>query len=149
MAVEAIRAAGLNRRATIQSFDWRSLLAAKKLAPEIETVCLTYQKTLQDRVEDSGRQPSHWLAGLDPANFGGSVPRLAHAAGCGTWSPYFRELSPESVAEAHALGLKVVPWTINDRDDLSSAIDMKVDGLISDYPDRAREVMAEKGLSLP
>ena len=41
LVVEAIRGAGLGGRATLQSFDWRSLLAAKKLAPEIETVCLT------------------------------------------------------------------------------------------------------------
>ena len=91
--MEAIREAGLGRRATIQSFDWRSLLAAKKLAPEIETVCLTYDKTLQDRSEGGARRPSAWLAGLDPAEHGGSVPRLAAAAGCGTWSPAFRELT--------------------------------------------------------
>jgi glycerophosphoryl diester phosphodiesterase len=147
--VEAVRAAGLTRRVTIQSFDWRTLLAAKRLAPEIETVCLTYEKTLQDIADGGSRRPSPWLAGLDPADHGGSVPRLAAAAGCGTWSPYFRELGEATVAEAHALGIKVVPWTVNDKDDLFRAIDMKVDGLISDYPDRARQVMAEKGLLLP
>ena len=149
LAVEAIREAGLGRRATIQSFDWRSLRAAKKLAPEIETVCLTYAQTLQDRFEDGRRRPSPWLAGLDPADHGGSVPRLAAAAGCGTWSPYFAELGAAAVTEAHALGLKVVPWTVNAREDLARIIDMKTDGLITDYPDRAREVMAEKGVPLP
>jgi len=149
LVVEAIRSTGLTRRATIQSFDWRTLLAAKRLAPEVETVCLTYRETLQDRVDGAGRRPSPWLAGLDPTNHGGSVPRLAAAAGCATWSPYFRELSAATTAEAHALGIKVVPWTVNDRDDLGRIIDMKVDGLITDYPDRAREVMTAKGLPLP
>ena len=149
LLVEAIRAARLNRRATIQSFDWRTLLASKKLAPEIETVCLTYEKTLQDKVEGGTRRPSPWLAGLDPTDHGGSVPRLAAAAGCATWSPYFRELSAAAVGETHALGLKVVPWTVNDREDVARIIDMKADGLITDYPDRAREVMAEKGVGLP
>ena len=83
-------------RAAIQSFDWRTLLAAKKLAPEIETACLTYEKTLQGRVEGSGRRRSPWLAGMDAADHGGSVPRLVVAAGCGTWSPAFRELSAAS-----------------------------------------------------
>src|SRR5262245_28233170 len=64
MVVEAVREAGLSRRATIQSFDWRTLVAAKKLAPEIETVCLTYAETLKDRVEGGERRPSPWLAGL-------------------------------------------------------------------------------------
>ena len=149
LIVEAVHAARLSRRATIQSFDWRTLLVSKKLAPEIETVCLTYDKTLQDEVGGSGRQPSPWLAGLDPVAYGGSVPRLAAAAGCATWSPYFRELSAAAVSEAHALGLRVVPWTVNARDDMVRIIDMKADGLITDYPDRAREVMAEKGVALP
>ncbi len=149
LVVEAVRGAGLTRRVTIQSFDWRTLMAARRLAPEIETVCLTYEKTLQDRVDGGARRPSPWLAGLDPAAHGGSVPRLAAVVGCGTWSPYFRELSMAAVAEARSLGLKVVPWTVNAPDDLARVIDMKVDGLITDYPDRAREAMAAKGIPLP
>ncbi len=53
------------------------------------------------------------------------------------------------MSEAHAVGVKVVPWTINAPDDLARIIDMKVDGLITDYPDRAREAMAAKGIALP
>jgi glycerophosphoryl diester phosphodiesterase len=149
LVVEAIRSAGLEARVTIQSFDWRTLLIAKRLAPRIETVCLTYERTLEDRTEGGARKPSPWLAGLDPADFGRSVPRLAAATGCGTWSPYFKELNLAAVAEAQAVGLKVVPWTVNAREDIAAVIDMKVDGLISDYPDRAREVMAAKGIALP
>jgi glycerophosphoryl diester phosphodiesterase len=149
LVVDAVRGAGLANRTTVQSFDWRTLIAAKRQAPEIETVCLTYEKTLQDRSDGGTRRPSPWLAGLDPATYGGSVPKLAAGAGCATWSPYFRELSSAAVAEAQALGLKVVPWTVNFRDDLARIIDMQVDGLITDYPDRAREVMAAKGIPLP
>ena len=149
LVVEAIRKAGLASHATIQSFDWRTLMAAKRLAPEIETVCLTSPPTLRDKNDGARRAPSPWLAGLDPADHGGSAPRLAKAAGCGTWSPRFSELTPALVEEAHGLGLKVVPWTVNARDDMVRIIGMKPDGLITDYPDRAREVMAEKGLPLP
>jgi glycerophosphoryl diester phosphodiesterase len=149
VVVDAVRAAGLSNRTTIQSFDWRTLIAARKLAPDIETVCLTAASTLKDRVVNGERRPSAWLAGLDPAAFSGSVPALAKAAGCGTWSPRFAELTGDLVAEAHAHGLKVVPWTINTPADMARAIDMKVDGLITDYPDRARDVMAAKGMALP
>ena len=120
LVVEAMRGAGLTRRTTIQSFDWRTLLEVKKRAPEIETICLTYAKTLEDRREGDGRKPSAWLAGLDPAAHGGSVPRLVAAAGCGTWSPYFRELNAAAVTEAHALSLKVVPWTVNSAEDMAA-----------------------------
>ena len=149
LVVEAVRVAGLTGRTTIQSFDWRTLVAARKLAPEIETTCLTSPSTLKDRTGGTARRPSPWLAGLDFVANDGSVPRLAKSAGCGTWSPRFAELTPELVGKAHALGLKVVPWTINDPADMARIIDMKVDGLITDYPDRARDVMAAKGITLP
>lgn len=150
LVVDAVRSQGMAQRTTIQSFDWRTLIAAKRIAPEIETVCLTAPSTLRDGSQaNAARQPSAWLAGLDPADHGGSVPRLAKAAGCGTWSPRFADLTADLVAEAHGLGLKVTPWTVNSGDDMARAIDMKVDGLITDYPDRAREVMAANGLPLP
>jgi glycerophosphoryl diester phosphodiesterase len=149
LAVEAVRAARLTARVTIQSFDWRALIAARQLAPEIETVCLTSEATLRDRPEGSERRPSPWLAGLDPADHDRSPPRLSKAAGCGAWSPHFGQLSAERVQEARALGLKVLPWTINAREEMARVIDMSVDGLITDYPDRAREVMAAKGITLP
>jgi len=149
LVVEAVRAAGLTGRTTIQSFDWRTLLIARKLAPEIETVCLTYEPMLRDKIEADGRRPSPWLAGLDPLAFGGSVPRLVKAAGCATWSPQFTELSAQLVAEAHALGLRVIPWTVNSPADIGRIIDIGVDGLITDYPDRARDVMKAKGMALP
>lgn len=149
MVVEAVRAGGMNGRTTIQSFDWRTLTAAHKLAPDIETVCLTAASTLKDSTVDGQRRPSPWLAGFELTDYAGSVPRLVKAAGCGSWSPRFTELTADLVAEAHALGLKVVPWTVNTPADMARVIDMKVDGLISDYPDRAREVLAAKGIALP
>ena len=77
------------------------------------------------------------------------MPRLVKAAGCAGWSPRYTELTSELVREAHALGLKVVPWTINAPADMERVIAMGVDGLITDYPDRARTVLAAKGIALP
>jgi glycerophosphoryl diester phosphodiesterase len=135
------------RRTTIQSFDWRTLRIARRLAPEIATACLTTRRTLADRNDAGGRKPSPWLAGLDPRDFA-SVPGLAAAAGCSIWSPAFRDLSAAAVAEAHGLGLKVLPWTVNGEDDMVRVIEMGVDGLITDYPDSARRVLAAKGIAL-
>ena len=54
---------------------------------------------------------------LDPAEHGGSLPRTIKDAGGAIWSPYFRDVTPELVAESHRLGLKVVVWTVNKKDD--------------------------------
>jgi glycerophosphoryl diester phosphodiesterase len=65
------------------------------------------------------------------------------------WSPYSRDLTEGDLKEAQRLGLQVVVWTVNDPSDMASLIDLGVDGLITDYPDRARDVMAQKGMPLP
>jgi len=118
------REAGALDRTSIQSFDWRTLRRVQKVAPAVETCYLTAQA-------------------------GGSVPRLVRAAGGRCWSPSFRDLTADALAEAHRLGLRVVPWTVNRPEDMAAVVALGVDGLISDRPDLARRVMQEKGRALP
>lgn len=149
LAVDAIQAAKLSDRVTIQSFDWRTLLAVKRIAPEIATVCLTMEGAEGSNVRGAEGQPSPWLAGVDAGRLNAPASELASAAGCSTWSPYWRNVDAAVLSLAHRLGLKVVPWTVNDPQDIATLIDLGVDGLITDYPDRARAVMQEKGMPLP
>ncbi|HEV8256226.1 MAG TPA: glycerophosphodiester phosphodiesterase [Casimicrobiaceae bacterium] len=149
LVVAAVRAADVSDRVTVQSFDWRTLIEVKRIAPEIETSCLTMQTKDNDTVTSPDGGPSPWHAGLDLRDHGGSLPALVKAAGCRVWSMFWRNLTPKDLAAAHALGLKVLPWTVNERSDMRSLIDLAVDGIITDYPDRLREVMAEKGMALP
>jgi glycerophosphoryl diester phosphodiesterase len=145
----AIREAGMGSRATVQSFDWRTLRLLRELAPEIGLVALTDQQPDEDTIEAGRPGPSPWLGELDVDDHGGSVPKLVQALGAATWSPHARDLTPALVIEAHALGLAVVPWTVNDPKDMALAIALGVDGLITDYPDRLRTVLDSKGIALP
>ncbi|WP_119420578.1 glycerophosphodiester phosphodiesterase [Desertibaculum subflavum] len=147
--VAAIRAAGLADRTTIQSFDWRTLKRVGEVAPEIPRVCLTAEQRWLDNVQIGRPGASAWTAGLDVDDFGGSVPKLVQAAGCAIWSPAFPDLTAARLAEAKSLGLKVVVWTVNDAAEMARLIDLGVDGIISDYPDRLRKVAGDKGLALP
>jgi glycerophosphoryl diester phosphodiesterase len=149
LVVDAVRNAGLTDRITLQSFDWRTLVEVRKLAPAIPTACLTTETENSDNVKPRDNSPSPWTAGFDLNAYDGSVPRLVRAAGCAIWSPNARNATPARIAEAHKLGLKVLPWTVNDPADMARLIDLGVDGLITDYPDRLRKVMVEKGLPLP
>jgi glycerophosphoryl diester phosphodiesterase len=145
----AVRDAGLAGRATVQSFDWRTLMVLRRIAPEIERVCLTVEQPDEDNIRRGRPGASPWTAELDIDDFGGSVPRLVAAAGCGVWSPFFRNLTPEAVAESTSLGLKVIPWTVNEPPDMERVIELRVAGIITDYPDRLRAVMAKKDMPLP
>ena len=148
LAVDALRKGKAAGRSTIQSFDWRNVLEVKRLAPEIATGCLSIESNNFDTVQRASGRPSPWLGGLDLAAHGGSVPRLAKAAGCATWSPFWRNVDAGNVKEAQALGLKVVPWTVNVPAEMARLIDLGVDGLITDYPDRALPLLAAKGLKI-
>jgi glycerophosphoryl diester phosphodiesterase len=147
--VAALRAEGIADRSTIQSFDWRTLKVVQRIAPEIPTVCLTIARGANDNVQAGRDGASPWLAGLDVDDYGGSVPRLVKAAGCAVWSPFFRDLAADALAEAKAQGLQVVVWTVNEPADIARMIELGVDGVITDYPDRLRTAMAEKGMPLP
>ena len=126
-----IRNAGVAARVTIQSFDWRTLQIAQKEAPEIPTAYLTAERTSPDKFSDA----SPWTAGYRLSAFHGSLPRMIKAAGGAIWSPYAGDLTEERVREAHALGLKVIVWTVNSEADMRRLIGWGVDGIISDYPD--------------
>lgn len=146
---DAIRDAGMASRTTVQSFDWRTLRLLGALAPEIGLAALTDQQPDEDTVEIGKPGASAWLGELDVDDHEGSVPKLVQALGAKTWSPHARDLTPALVIEAQALGLAVVPWTVNDPKDMERAIAAGVDGLITDYPDRLRNVLQSKGIAVP
>lgn len=144
LLVAALRRLDLLDRSTVQSFDWRTLVAIRRLAPALPTACLTARQPRFDNLADGS-----WTAGLRLADHGDSVPRLVAAAGCRIWSPFFAELEPHDIRRAEHLGLRVIPWTVNETADMRRLVEQGVHGLITDYPDRLRAVLAELGVPTP
>jgi glycerophosphoryl diester phosphodiesterase len=143
--VQVVRAHRLERRTVIQSFDWRTLAVVQREAPEIATAYLTSDG---HNLREAAGGPSPWTNGIRLADHG-TVPKMVKSAGGAIWSPNHRDLNEALVKEAKDLGLSVVPWTVNDPPDMERLIAWGVDGIITDYPDRLRDVMAAKGLALP
>ena len=142
-----IEAEAFSDRVMIQSFDWRTLRLVQQQAPKIPTACLTLQRGSAPTVALD--KATNWTAGFNPADHGGSLPRTIKAAGGAIWSPHFGDITAALVAEAHGLGLRVVVWTVNKREDMARMIELGVDGIISDKPDLLRQVAGEKGIALP
>jgi glycerophosphoryl diester phosphodiesterase len=148
LLIAEISAAGLQSRSTIQSFDWRILDIVHREAAEIATVHLSAQRNWMDNIS-AGTPASPWTAGLHVSSHGGSVPHLVQAAGGKIWSPCFDDLTADSLREARALGLRVIVWTVNEDDGIRRMLALGVDGIISDHPDRLRELAAQAGFRLP
>jgi len=142
-----IEAEGFSDRVMIQSFDWRTLRLVQQQAPKIATVYLTLQRGSAPTIALD--KATSWTAGFSPADHGGSLPRTIKAAGGAIWSPYLGDVTEALITEAHTLGLRVVVWTVNKRDDMARMIELGVDGIISDRPDLLRQVAGEKGIALP
>ncbi len=134
-----IAAHNMAGRVSVQSFDWRTLKLVQQRAPQIPTVYLSAQRPAFNTVDMKGL----WTAGLLPAKFE-SVPAMVAAAGGAVWSPHFEDLTPALLKDAQARGLKVIPWTVNQRDAMGRLIDMGVDGLITDRPDIGAAVLQER-----
>jgi glycerophosphoryl diester phosphodiesterase len=144
--ISLLREAGVADRTVLQSFDWRSLVHAQRVASEIATAYLSKQSWRSDTIRVGKPGVSPWTAGLDVDQFGGSVPQVVHAAGGNYWCPRYNQVGPKQIKEAHNLGLKVVVWTPNRRAPMRKLIDMGVDGIMTDRPDLLKEVLAEMDL---
>jgi glycerophosphoryl diester phosphodiesterase len=115
-------AAGVAERLTLQSFDVRTLQAARALGLPVRLSLLE---------EDTGQAPEAALRdGLAALGF---TPHV--------YSPNYGLVTEAVVREAHALGMAVLPWTVNDAAEMARLRALGVDGLITDYPDVAVGLM--------
>ncbi len=142
----AITSEKMLHRVMIESFDWRTLKIVQRDYPNVPTVYLSAQQKFFDNIRADDRAGSAWTAGLNAQDFDGSVAKMVKAAGGKIWSPYFGDVDEAKIKQAQALGLKVVVWTVNEAKDISRMLDYGVDGIISDYPDRAAEMMRKRNL---
>jgi glycerophosphoryl diester phosphodiesterase len=100
-------------RVVIQSFDFRVLKYWHQKYPDIRLAALVENtKSIDANLRSLGFNPS-------------------------VYSPYFKLLTKEAVDHLHGLAIRVIPWTVNDVDDMRKMLQWKVDGFITDYPDRA------------
>jgi glycerophosphoryl diester phosphodiesterase len=120
LILDLIRKHGFEQRVILQSFDPRNLHAMKKLDPGIRLAALFEQQ--------------------------GDWPAIAREFEATICAPEFHLVTPERVAQAHAAGLQVIPWTANRPEDWEKLADARVDAIISDDPARLLAWLRENGL---
>lgn len=142
--VALLRARGVTKRSQIIAFDWRAIMAAHRLAPEIPTSVLTAEgRTERDwnTIQIGRAGASAWMAGLDIDSVGGSIPQAIRRIGGRNWSPNAGNVTAERLEEAHRLGIRVFPWTVNDTTEMKRLLAMGVDGITTDRPDLLRPLL--------
>lgn len=135
-------------RAMIQSFDWRVLREVKQRHPGICTSALVLHSSISSTLQ-AAMGASPFLAGLSFNDHSGNVCALLQAAGyIDVVSPNFEALLPDSstflqpITDFHQAGFAVIPWTVNEEPMMHQLIELGVDGLITDFPDRLLKLLA-------
>ena len=125
-ALAVIDEAGAVGRVVVEAFDWRVQRYVRRARPSVGLAWLTRPETVVNA--------RLWWDGLEPVP---SVAAAVAAQGGPIWAPDYLDLTEAQVLEAHSLGLKVMPWTVNRVEDMQRLIGWGVDALISDRPDLA------------
>jgi len=146
LLLKEIKDGEMAERVQILSFDWRTLQSVQRLSPGTPTVYLTAQLPELDNLKINSDQDSQWTAGFQYKQYG-SVAKMIKAAGGTHWSSFWRELDALKVREAQQLGIKVIAWTVNTKAAMNHMIDMGVDGLVTDRPDLAMQVLRQRNIS--
>lgn len=123
-AVAGVIAASKHRAITVSSFDHEVLHMIRVAVPHVETAVLYVARP------------------INPV-------RLAQDAGAGTLHPHWAYLTPDVVTAAHDAGLRVEPWVVDEVDHLAHIVAMNPDGVMTNYPDRLRAVLATLEHPLP
>lgn len=110
---DVLAEAGVRGRATLQSFDGRTLQAGRRIDPAWPLALLV------ERLGDAGFEANLERLGFTPA----------------IYSPDYRLVDAALVRAAHARGVQVIPWTVNTLEEMRRLKALGVDGLITDYPD--------------
>lgn len=113
LLVSVVQKEGVAARTVIQSFDVRTLQVAHRKYPSIKTSLLiesNNNQTMEQQLTELGFVPF-------------------------VYSPHYTLVTPQLIKSCHEKGMRIVPWTVNDKQGIERLTAMGVDGIITDYPD--------------
>ncbi|MFN0024343.1 MAG: glycerophosphodiester phosphodiesterase family protein [Parvularculaceae bacterium] len=144
--VNLIEEHGMTVQTVLLAFDWRGLEHARSLNPVIARYHLTFPMLealpplparVRDMLNRTRRDKSLWAGSHDPDKLGCTIAAAVAQAGGAGWSAYHEDWTEVAVAEAHARGLGVSAWTVNDAQQMARLIEMGVDTIVTDAIDTA------------
>lgn len=113
LLMAVIKEKGVEDRTIIQSFDFRTLQYLREHYPAIKTAMLiegSDKRTIEAQMKDLGFTPT-------------------------IYSPAYQLVNTKLIQQCHSQGIKIIPWTVNEKSKIEELTKMGVDGIITDYPD--------------
>jgi glycerophosphoryl diester phosphodiesterase len=137
--IDEVSRSNLEDRIIYSSFDWRVLREIKERDSKIPRAYLT--SGARGKIYDK----SPWLD-FTPLHNGVELPELIKALGGSAWHPNYKDVNKEIVQTSHDKGLPVNVWTVNRESDMLRMIDYGVDGIMTDYPLKLKEICKRENI---
>ena len=137
--IDEVSRSNLEDRIIYSSFDWRVLREIKERDSKIPRAYLT--SGARGKIYDK----SPWLD-FTPLHNGVELPELIKALGGSAWHPNYKDVNKEIVQTSHDKGLPVNVWTVNRESDMLRMIDYGVDGIMTDYPLKLKELCKRENI---
>ena len=145
IVLNEINNSNLKDKIIISSFDWRILREVKKQSPEIPRAYLTFQQEKGMKIKKTIYSKSPWIDHI-PLTIVYDLPKIIKELGGSAWHPYYKDINKKAVKDAHDNNLPVNVWTVNDEDDMLKMIEYGVDGIMTDYPLRLKNLCEKKSI---
>ena len=146
IVLNEINNSNLKDKIIISSFDWRILREVKKQSPEIPRAYLTFQQEKGMKIKKTIYSKSPWIDHI-PLTIVYDLPKIIKELGGSAWHPYYKDINKKAVKDAHDNNLPVNVWTVNDEDDMLKMIEYGVDGIMTDYPLRLKNLCEKRNIN--
>ena len=146
LVVNEINLSNLKDKIIVSSFDWRTLTEIKNQYPEISRAYLTYQQVRGMKIKKTIYNRSPWMSFL-PFYEDHELPKIIKSQGGKAWHPYRKDITKKLVDISHQENLPVNVWTVNEDYEMLKMIEYGVDGIMTDYPLRLKELCEKENIN--
>jgi glycerophosphoryl diester phosphodiesterase len=146
LVLDVVNNSALKDKIIYSSFDWRVLREVRDQNPHAPRAYLTELHQSGSKISGTIYDQSPWMDFI-PLKNAVELPRLIASLGGRAWHPYYRDISKKMIDISHEENLAVNVWTVNDEDDMLKMIEYGVDGIITDYPLRLKNLCEKNNIS--
>ena len=145
LVMKEVNKSNLQNKIIISSFDWRTLTEIKNLYPEISRAYLSFLQQAGIKIKNTIYNRSPWMSYL-PFFEKYELPKIIKSQGGKALHPYHKDITKKLVDISHQEDLPVNVWTVNEENDMLKMIEYGVDGIMTDYPLKLKELCEKENI---